>query len=134
MGYNLRPDGEGTETVNSRPAADAPTAVTTYDPMVRVLKPPQTLSEKLWPYVTTYDPMVRVLKPVVAAYLAVPKAAVTTYDPMVRVLKRQHRGRPDAGEPPVTTYDPMVRVLKLSILRERVEAHGDHALQPTTRW
>ncbi len=37
--------------------------------------------------VTTYDPMVRVLKPYAAACDAAYAAAVTTYDPMVRVLK-----------------------------------------------
>ncbi len=66
-GYNLRPDGEGTETQTAagwlyRPGS---VAVTTYDPMVRVLKLDRTKAPALHErdVVTTYDPMVRVLKP-----------------------------------------------------------------------
>ncbi len=38
-GYNLRPDGEGTETPPGTPPKSDEFGVTTYDPMVRVLKP-----------------------------------------------------------------------------------------------
>ncbi len=37
-GYNLRPDGEGTETRRFRLGYYRRHVVTTYDPMVRVLK------------------------------------------------------------------------------------------------
>ncbi len=37
--------------------------------------------------VTTYDPMVRVLKHIVPVAPSAEAEAVTTYDPMVRVLK-----------------------------------------------
>ncbi len=37
-GYNLRPDGEGTETGVERQRCVKHKMVTTYDPMVRVLK------------------------------------------------------------------------------------------------
>ncbi len=39
-GYNLRPDGEGTETTRAWPPGFSVRRVTTYDPMVRVLKQP----------------------------------------------------------------------------------------------
>ncbi len=38
LSYNLRPDGEGTETNLDIPEPTDAELVTTYDPMVRVLK------------------------------------------------------------------------------------------------
>ncbi len=63
-GYNLRPDGEGTETDGLLVLLQcSPDAVTTYDPMVRVLKHvSDVVGVGYWEVVTTYDPMVRVLK------------------------------------------------------------------------
>ncbi len=62
-GYNLRPDGEGTETDKLLPVPLSSTVVTTYDPMVRVLKHVVGVAGGgAVGYVTTYDPMVRVLK------------------------------------------------------------------------
>ncbi len=67
--YNLRPDGEGTET--NPDSIESPSTGTRYN-----LRPDGEGTETWWPRcrighvgpsVTTYDPMVRVLKHIVAA-------------------------------------------------------------------
>ncbi len=82
--------------------------------------------------VTTYDPMVRVLKPVKALLKQHPDTTGYNLRPDGEGTETSRIAQATSSTANVTTYDPMVRVLKL--VGYLVKVLLPQVLQPTTRW